>query len=356
MTLGGFATGLLAESHEGHPTKIEGNPDHPASLGATNIFHQASILDLYDPDRSQAVLKNGQPDTWENFISALNDTLHSQQTKNGGGLRILTETVSSPTLNFQIQSLLQKFPEARWHQFEPINRDNVLEGSKIAFDEIVETQFHFNRAKIILSLDSDFLYFHPNSLRYARDFAERRRARFSQTEMSRLYVVENSPTVTGSNADHRLPLNASEIETFAHALAETLGAIPNSGILNSRFENWLSTIAEELLQNRGESIVVAGENQPPMVHALAHLLNHFLGNVGKTVTFTESAGANPINQTESLRELIKAMGRNEVEVLVILGGDPVFSAPTDFEFARKSITSEIQTPFEFGRERNFCAL
>jgi MoCo/4Fe-4S cofactor protein with predicted Tat translocation signal len=334
MTLGGFATGLLAESQEGHPTKIEGNPDHPASLGATNIFHQASILDLYDPDRLQAVLKNGQPDTWGNFISALSEVLQPQKTEHGRGLRILTETISSPTLNSQIQSLLQKFPEARWHQFEPVNRDNVLEGSKIAFDEIVETQFHFNRAKIILSLDSDFLYFHPNSLRYARDFAERRRARFPQTEMSRLYVIENSPTVTGSNADHRLPVNASEIETFAQALAEKLGAIPDSGIQNSRFENWLSSIAEDLLQNGGESIVVAGENQPPMVHALAHLLNHFLGNVGKTVTFTESAGANPINQTESLRELIEALGRNEVEVLVILGGDPVFSAPTDFEFAK----------------------
>ena len=159
MTLGGFATGLLAESHEGHPTKIEGNPDHPASLGATNIFHQASILDLYDPDRSQAVLKNGQPDSWENFLSALNDVLQSQQSKNGGGLRILTETISSPTLNFQIQELLKKFPDAKWHQFEPVNRDNVLEGAKLAFGEIVETQFHFDQAKIILSLDSDFLVF-----------------------------------------------------------------------------------------------------------------------------------------------------------------------------------------------------
>jgi molybdopterin-containing oxidoreductase family iron-sulfur binding subunit len=334
MTLGGFATGLLAESHEGHPTKIEGNSDHPASLGATNIFHQAALLDLYDPDRSQAVLKNGEINSWENFVAAIRDVLQSQQTKNGGGLRILTETVSSPTLNFQIQELLKKFPDTKWHQFEPVNSDNIFEGAKIAFGEMVETQFHFDKAKIILSLDSDFLYSHPNSIRYARDFAERRRARFPQNEMSQFYAVESSPTVTGSNADHRLPVRAAEIENFARTLAEKLGAISNSAIRNpqSAIENWLSAIAEDLLQNRGESIVIVGENQPSQVHALAHLLNEFLGNVGKTIFFTESAVVNPINQTESLRELVEALKRNEVEALIILGGNPVFTAPADFQF------------------------
>jgi molybdopterin-containing oxidoreductase family iron-sulfur binding subunit len=335
MTLGGFATGLLAESHEGHPTKIEGNPDHPASLGATNIFHQAALLDLYDPDRSQAVLKNGDPDTWGNFVSAIQDVLQPQQTKSGGSLRILTETVSSPTLHFQIQELLKKFPDAKWHQYEPVNRDNVFEGAKLAFGEPVETQFHFDKAKIILSLDSDFIFSHPNSVRYARDFVERRRARFPQTEMSRLYVVESSPTVTGSNADNRLPIRAAEIEDFARALAEKLGAISNSEMQtqNPQFENWISAVTEDLLQNRGESIAIVGENQPPQVHALAHLMNKFLGNVGKTIEFTESAEANPVNQTESLRELVGALKRNEVEALIILGGNPVFNAPADFQFA-----------------------
>jgi len=335
MTLGGFAAGLLVESHEGHPTKIEGNPDHPASLGATNVFHQAALLDLYDPDRSQAVLKNNQPDAWESFVSALNDVLQSQQSKNGNGLRILTETVSSPTLHFQIQQLLKKFPNAKWHQFDPVNRDHVFEGAKLAFSEIIETQFHFEKAKIILSLESDFLYSHPNSVRYARDFAGRRRARFPQTEMSRLYVVESSPSVTGSNADNRLPIQSSEIENFARALAEKIGAIPNSKIpsQNLQYENLTSALAEELLQNRGESIVLVGENQPPQVHALAHLLNNFLGNVGKTITFTESAVSNPTNQTESLRDLVEDLNRNEVEALIILGGNPVFNSPADFQFA-----------------------
>jgi len=152
MTLGGFATGLLVESHEGHPTKIEGNPDHPMSLGATNIFHQASLLDLYDPNRSQAVLNGGQISSWETFLSALNNALQVQQTKRGAGLRILAETVTSPTLHAQIQAVLQKFPEARWHQFEPINRDNVHEGSRLAFGQIVETHYHFDKAKIIAAM------------------------------------------------------------------------------------------------------------------------------------------------------------------------------------------------------------
>jgi molybdopterin-containing oxidoreductase family iron-sulfur binding subunit len=335
MTLGGFATGLLAESHEGHPTKIEGNPDHPVSLGATNVFHQAALLDLYDPDRSQAVLKNGDPDTWGNFVSAIQDVLQPQQTKNGGSLRILTETVSSPTLHFQIQELLKKFPDAKWHQYEPVNRDNIFEGSKIAFGEMVETQFHFDRAKIILSLDSDFLFSHPNSIRYARDFVERRRARFPQSEMNRLYVVESSPSITGSNADHRLPISSSEIENFTRELAEKLGAISNSEIQtqNSQYENWISAMAEDLSQNRGASIVIAGENQPPQVHAFAHLLNEFLGNVRKTITFTESAVANPINQTESLRELVQDLQADKVDALIILGGNPAFNAPADFQFA-----------------------
>ena len=150
MTLGGFATGLLVESHEGHPTKIEGNPHHPASLGATNVFHQASLLDLYDPDRSQALLNGSEISSWETFLSTLNDALQVQRQKKGAGLRILTETVTSPTLHAQIQSLLQKLPKAKWHQFEPVNRDNIHEGAKLAFGEIVETQYHFDKAEVVL--------------------------------------------------------------------------------------------------------------------------------------------------------------------------------------------------------------
>lgn len=336
MTLGGFAMGLIVESNEGHPTKIEGNPKHPASLGATSVFHQAALLDLYDPDRSQAVSRRGQPETWENFVASIHDVLESQRMKRGRGLRILTETVTSPTLHFQLQELLKKFPEAGWHQFEPVIRDNVRDGAKLAFGEIVETHFHFDKAKAVLSLESDFLYSHPNSVRYARDFADLRRARFPQTEMSRLYVVESSPSVTGSNADHRLPLGSAEIEDFASALAGRLGAIPQPAISDSQsgVTKWISTVASDLLDHRGACLVIAGDCQPPSVHALAHTLNHFLGNFGNTVTFSESAEANPVGQLDSLKELVEALQRDEVDVLLVLGGNPVFTAPADFQFAK----------------------
>ncbi|HUA65390.1 MAG TPA: TAT-variant-translocated molybdopterin oxidoreductase [Alphaproteobacteria bacterium] len=334
MTLGGFATGLIVESHEGHPTKIEGNPGHPSSLGATNIYHQAALLDLYDPDRSQAVLQQGQPGDWDNFVATLLNVLESQKTRHGAGLRILTETVTSPTLYSQIQALLKRFPEAQWHQYEPANRDNVLEGSKLAFGEILEAQYHFDKAKVAVSLDSDFLYLHPDGVRYARDFATLRRARLPEMEMNRLYVIESSPTVTGSNADHHFPLRAAEIEGVAFALAKRLGAQFSNGA-DSTNSNWISAIAEDLLEHPGEGIVIAGRNQPATVHALAHWMNHELHNAGNTVTYTESAQAYPIKQTDSLRELAEALDRAEVEALVISGGNPVFAAPADFQFGDK---------------------
>jgi molybdopterin-containing oxidoreductase family iron-sulfur binding subunit len=344
MPLGGFATGLLAESHEGHPTKIEGNPDHPASLGATNIFHQAAVLDLYDPYRSQTLLNNAQPSTWDAFMAALNDVLRSQAVKNGRGLRILTETISSPTLNFQLQSLLKKYPEATWHQFEPVNRDNVHAGALLAFGEIVEAHFHFEKAKIILSLDADFLFAHPNSVRYARDFAEGRRAKFDRPEMNRLYVVESSPTVTGANADHRLPLRAGEMENITRALAEKIGATSAAAApsLPLEISEWVLAVADDLAAHRGQSLVIAGENQPPAIHALAHSLNNFLGNVGNTVTFSESAVANPIRQTDSMRELIQALSQDQVDALIIFGGNPVFTAPADFHFAENMARAKFQ--------------
>ncbi|HEV2330412.1 MAG TPA: TAT-variant-translocated molybdopterin oxidoreductase [Verrucomicrobiae bacterium] len=331
MTLGGFATGLIVESHEGHPTKIEGNPGHPASLGATNIFHQAALLDLYDPDRSQDILQQGRPDTWDNFVTAMFDVLESQKSREGAGLRILTETIASPALHGQIQALLKQFPKATWHQYEPANRDNARDGSMLAFGQIVESHYQFDKAKVVVSFDSDFLYLHPHSVRYARDFASLRRARFPETEMNRLYVIESSPTVTGSNADHRFPLRAAEIEGVAFALAKQLGArFSNSaGNVNA---DWISAVAADLSDNPGQGIIVAGRNQPATVHALAHLMNHQLRNSGETVTYADSAEPNPINQTGSLRQLVEALDGNAVDVMVILGGNPAFTAPADFQF------------------------
>ena len=175
--MSGVGTGVLVESHEGRPTKIEGNPNHPASVGATDAFAQASILTLYDPDRSQVVKNAGRISTWNAFLIAINDELEAERVVGGGGLRILTETVTSPTLANQLRQLLAKFPRAKWHQYEPVNRANVHAGDRLAFGTDVNTIYRFENADVILSLDADFLFSGPANVRYARDFAGKRRVR-----------------------------------------------------------------------------------------------------------------------------------------------------------------------------------
>ncbi|HWI59872.1 MAG TPA: TAT-variant-translocated molybdopterin oxidoreductase, partial [Bacillota bacterium] len=334
MVLGGFATGVLAKSREGHPIKIDGNPDHPAALGGSSIWMQASILDLYDPDRSQSVTHNGELSDWALFLSDLNDLLKEQQTKGGEGLRFLTETVTSPTLAAQIDQLLEKFPKAKWYQYDPITRDNVREGARLAFGEIVEAHYEFEQAAVIVSLDSDFLYIHPERLRHTLGFTNGRRLSGGRREMSRLYVLESTPTVTGTMADHRLPVSSGRIEALAQWLARRLEASARepATVLNSTQANWLEAVVRDLQQHQGASIIIAGEWQPPRVHALAHALNERLGNVGKTIRYTESAEARPIQQLQSFRELTAELRAGAVDTLFILGGNPVYTAPPDLEF------------------------
>jgi molybdopterin-containing oxidoreductase family iron-sulfur binding subunit len=324
MTLGGYGTGLLVESHEGRPTKIEGNPQHPASLGASDVLAQASILTLYDPDRSQVVSNAGEISTWSEFFAVLGAELARQQPTQGAGLRILTETVSSPTFARQIEAVLTKFPGAKWHQYEPLVRDDLLEGARLAFGETVETRYHFGRADVVLALDSDFLFSGPGWVRYAREFADRRRVRAGQSTMNRLYVIESSLTTTGAMADHRRAVRTREIERLARIVA---------GQLSADDDPWIKAVIRDLQAHKGASIVLAGEQQPPVVHALVHEINHGLGNVGQTVVYTEPVAAHPVNQVESLRELVKDMNSGAVEVLVIIGGNPAYNAPADFHFA-----------------------
>src|SRR6185503_7739631 len=198
MPLAGYGRGILAESHMGRPTKIEGNPSHPASLGAADIFMQASILDLYDPDRAQVLNDAGRIATWEAFSASLAGELALQRLNQGPGPAILTETVTSPTLGYQLEQLLERFPKARWYQYDAAARDGARAGARLAFGAAVDTLYRFDRAEVIVSLDSDFLFFGPAALRYARDFTGKRRVGNRDSAMSRLYVVESTPTVTGS--------------------------------------------------------------------------------------------------------------------------------------------------------------
>jgi len=326
MTLSGVANGVLAESHEGRPTKIEGNPEHPATLGAADAFAQASVLQLYDPDRSQTVVMGGEVRGWGDFLTALREILAAQATKGGAGIRILTETTTSPTVADQIRKIQALYPAAKWHQWEPAGAHNSRAGAGLAFGQPVNTYYDVSKADVIVSLDADFLASGPAGFRYARQFASRRRVRGSQTEMNRLYVAEPMPTPTGTKADHRLPLRAGDIEEFAWALGTAVGAAngPKSGD-NADINKWVGPITRDLQNHKGASLVMAGEHQPPVVHALAHVMNASLGNVGHTVFYTDPIEVNPTDQLASLTDLVKDLDAGAVELLVILGGNPVFN-------------------------------
>jgi molybdopterin-containing oxidoreductase family iron-sulfur binding subunit len=338
MPLHGAANGILVESHDGRPTKIEGNPQHPGSLGATDVFGQAAILSLYDPDRSQAVLHAGQISTWSAFLTALNTALEARRVTRGAGLRILTEGVSSPTLRQQLRTVLEAFPMAHWHHYEPVSQDAVWAGTRLVFGRELQPVYHLDAARSILTLDADLLVGTPGSLRYARDFTAKRRVSHGQTSMNRLYAVESTPTLTGAMADHRLSLRAGDIGTFAGHLAHALD-LPEArqwpANPTAAYARWLEVLASDMQQHRGASLIVTGDSQPPLVHALAHAMNHALGNIGSTVTYTAPVEPQTVDHISSLRSLTEAMAANQVELLVILGGNPVYTAPVDFRFAEQ---------------------
>jgi MoCo/4Fe-4S cofactor protein with predicted Tat translocation signal len=363
FTLGGYASPILVESHLFRPTKVEGNPQHPASLGGTDIYAQASILDLYDPDRAQNITYMGDVRSWSAFMEAVRGPMSVQKSIAGGGVRILTQTVSSPTLAAQIRDYLDVNPQAKWHVYEPINRDNVYEGAKLAFGEVVETRYDLSKADVIVSLDADFLYAgFPGSSRYTRDFAARRNP---DGNMNRLYVVESTPSSTGMKADHRIPMRASEIESFARALekhipakgvgAEQVAVLGYISPSNAEFGKALPAILWDLSAHRGSSIVIAGDHQPPAVHALAHAINQELGNVGKTVFYTEPVDANPVNRNESLHSLVEDMRAGKVDLLLILGGNPAYDAPAELEFASALKSNAVSLKVFLGSHRNETA-
>ncbi len=348
MPLDGYGSGLLVESHEGRPTKVEGNPEHPVNRGATDAYAQASILGLYDPDRSTAITYLGEIRPWGAFLTAAKAAVEARRAQGGAGIRLLTGTITSPTLGEQIRALTKEFPALRWHQWDPAGRDQVRMGGALAFGEMVETHYLLGQAAVILALDADFLACGPARLRLAREFAEGRRLTGGRREMNRLYAVEPSPTLTGSVADHRLPLSATAIHGFALALAAALGVpgLPPPRDA-SAYAGWIAPLARDLQANRGRSVVVVGDEQPAAVHAIAHAINQALGNVGTTVVYTDPIEVSPVDQLASLRELAADMEAGRVETLFILGANPVYTAPADLEFDRH--LEKVKQRFHLGQ-------
>jgi molybdopterin-containing oxidoreductase family iron-sulfur binding subunit len=352
MTLGGGSLGLLVETHMGRPTKVEGNPLHPAvppamaaptiagqpnaiQFGATDAYGQAMVLSLYDPDRSQTVQRGGQISTWESLYTELRGVIDRIAPHGGEGLRLLTPPVVSPSLADQIQQLLTQFPNAHWHQYEPIHDDNALAGAKLAFNQEVSVNVT-STPDVVLSLDADCFADGPMRLQQARSMRGHN-AVTEDTNLRRLYVVETSFTITGASADHRLRLGMHGIVAFAVAAARRLGLEVRGGedyIGREIPERWLDAVVEDLSNARGRCLVIAGRGQPPVVHAIAHWMNAALGNAGPMIQYHAPAVARPESSVASIQLLSQAMRAKEVEALVIVGGNPAYDAPPDARFAK----------------------
>jgi len=345
----GEPAGVLVTTHEGRPTKIEGNPQHPGSLGGTDGYTQASILDMYDPDRSKgpAQFKGGAATeaTFAEFDAAYEELAKQAAADQGAKLRVLATPTQSPTFLRVRQALLAKFPQAKFYSYEPVGPANRAAGAKLAFGEAVDVAFNYRRARTIVALDADFLGTEPGSVRANREFADGRRITGPNDAMNRLYVVEPGHTVTGGTADHRLRLPAGDVAGFLKALARELATKHGqdmgslSGALGSTKpagvpDKWLSAIAAELAEekNRGRSLVIAGTRQPPAVHALAFAINFALGNVGPTIQLVPALDNGASAAADGIIALSKELAAGGVDTLLILGGNPAFDAPADLKF------------------------
>jgi len=335
----GVGTGILVTSYDGRPIKIEGNPQHPDSRGATNAWTQACVLDMYDPDRSRSVRHNGAAASWADFVTWADEHFGRARDARGHGVYVLSEATNSPSVMRTRERIMRSMPNAQWLEYEPVSFDAEREGTRLAFGKPCRAIHDLTRAQVIVSLDSDFLLIHPAAVALTRDWAANRRADDAARSMSRLYVAESGLSLTGANADVRLAVKPSDIAGLAGKIAAGLmdgeafaqHAAAASG--NPRVDAFLANIIKDLAAHHGTSLVMAGPRQPAEVHALAHMLNEHLGNVGKTVSYV----ALPERPThaQAIQSLANDLDERKVTTLIMLGGNPVFTAPADLDFSSK---------------------
>jgi MoCo/4Fe-4S cofactor protein with predicted Tat translocation signal len=352
MPFGTGAYGVVVETHEGRPTKIEGNELHPSTRGSSNAWIQASILNLYDPDRSRRVIQGAAEKTWSDFTAYWRGELTKYQANRGAGLAVIAEQHNSPTFARLIRQFKSSFPSATFVTWEPAGDEQRIEGARIATGKIAQPVYDLAKASVIVSLDCDFVYGETESVTNARGFADGRRLKSENESMNRLYVVESAFTSTGATADHRVCLQARRIGAFAVQLAQALKklgmAIPSiDGLspvdLADIDSKWVAEIAKELVAYRGRSVVMAGRRLPAAVHALVCAINAALENVGNTVSWHAAPDAS-VTSTSDFAALVAAMKGGSISALVVLGGNPVYSAPVDLAFseAYKKVGVTIQ--------------
>ncbi len=330
----GSLGGVVVETNEGRPTKIEGNDLHPGSKGKTNVRQQAAILELYDQDRSRKVRRNGADSSWEDFV----DFCRAHFADSNRSMAFISEANSSPTLDRLRKMALSRFPNAQWVTCEPFNEESVYSGTGMAFGRRLRPLYHFDKAKVTVSLDDDFLQESDNDVAYIGDFTKSRSVAEPDPQPSRLYVAESNYSLTGSIADHRLRIKSSQISLFTFALAAKLsenltGLEAFSGYRNAfSGHSWISILSEELLRNRGSSIVTAGAEHDAGVHAAAAAMNLALGNAGRTVEYLDVPWIAQNDQNEAFRDIVGQMRAGTIDTIVMIGTNPVFTAPADLDF------------------------
>ena len=333
MSLGGHVTGLLVETHDGRPTKIEGNPDHPHSLGAATAIQQALVLGVYDPDRSAKVLQGGKESTWP----ALEAAVQKLSLGDGAGLRFLSGFVSSPSLASLRADVLKKFPKAKWVEYKAVSRDNELAGANMAFGQPLYAHAAFDKAKVVVALDHDFLNLDAPAPFFTTAFSKRRKVGSEEDldKMNRLYAVESQFSLTGANADHRLRMKGSDVRQFASDLAAALGAMPGLNVVGNaggdKRAKFLAAVVKDLKAAGAEALVVAGPRQPASIHALTALINEKLGS--QCISYTKPVIDKTNSGVDALKALTSEMAAGQVSTLVVLGRNPVYSAPADLQFA-----------------------
>ncbi len=349
MPMGLSSIGIVVESHEGRPTKIEGNEKHPASLGKSNAITQAAILGLYDPDRSKNVIHDGNKNIWTNFVSFWQE-MHSEYSENQGeGLAILSESTASPTLYELYKQFKQNFPKAQWFTYEAVSDENVYKGLEIISGDPYQPVYNYSQAKIILSLDSDFLLTESEDITANLGFSAGRRVESENDSMNRLYVAESNYSITGGMADHRIPLRSHEIESFTVALAKEVNrqGLKINFPLELLADNELNIdqkiiveIGKDLIKHKSNGLIVAGARQPGIVHALVFAINSALQNVGKTVEYKQIHDS-LLPSSNSIGELAQLVNDNKISTLAILGGNPAYNAPSDVDFS--NVLSKVGT-------------
>ncbi len=345
----GVGIGVRVTSYDGRPIKVEGNPNHPDSLGAATVFAQAAVFEMYDPDRSRgpariAGAKRSAAD-WASFEGEGRKIFDNSKAKGGQGLVFVSEASSSPALADMLRRLMNEYPQAKWYEWEPASRDNARAGAALAFGAAHRTHVQLEKARVVLCLDADVMSEEPSALRHARAMMSTRKPEAGY--MTRLYAVESRFTSTGGVADHRLPLPSTYIKAFAATLdAEVSAALggdaaggaqqkPAAAFLNGpKVAAFLKTVVKELVANRGKSAVVVGPSQPPVVHALVHRINEVLGNVGGAISYlAEPEPARP-HHRDAIKTLVGEMNSGQVETIVVLGANPVYDAPADLGFEK----------------------